>query len=274
MALEIVNFTPRFGRTGTIVSIQLSGMTKDFKKDNTKVYLGEDPVRRVNSVDPEEGMIKVMIDPSLRTGKFMVTGGADDDSTTAADEFKVGEDEKLKIDSFNPTSGGPKTVVTITLKGLGDGYSTANTTVYIGEEVLHDKTIDAHSGTIDVTIDDMARTGNFTVEGGNSRERATSADVFTVTGSDQTTPTISSIAGQDGSINPTFAPGDVALVKGRNLDAVTAVWMGGQKCGVLGAPTPIRVTFRVPMMPGGEYFVSITFGNQRLQYNRKVKIST
>ncbi len=274
MSLTIVSFTPQFGKYGTLVSIKIVGMTDDFNKNNIQVYLGGDRVHRVISVDPSAGEIEIMTDVSLRTGKFAVHGGKNGESATAAEDFRVGADEKLSIDGFNPTSGGAGTAVTISLRGLADGYASHNTRVYLGNEALHHVTINAGAGTIVVTIDDMARSGNFRVEGGNQQDSATSGGEFTVTGGDEAAPVITSITNQSsGMYSAAFSPNDTAVVNGRNLDAVTAVSVGGMKCPMFGGATNTRLTFRVPMAPGGQLYVSVTYGhNETRRYGRPITI--
>jgi hypothetical protein len=185
----------------------------------------------------------------------------------------------IAITMFQPMSGGPETEVTITLTGMTQDFTIDNTKVYIGEERLHDvRSVtpggDASSGTIRVVIDEMARTGKFSVQGGESLDSTTAADDFRVTGSTETTPTITSITDQSG-MSREFKRGQTLTATGRNLNTVTEVRIGPTGVTVSSSQETM-LRFRVPpAVSDGQYFVSIVYGsgNMRSQYNRRITIA-
>jgi CubicO group peptidase (beta-lactamase class C family) len=183
----------------------------------------------------------------------------------------------IEIVTFAPRSGKSQTQVTITLTGMTDDYNTDNTKVYIGEERLYDvSSVDPQGGTIRVLIDDMARTGKFSVQGGDDLDYTTATEDFTVTGSDEATPTITIITAQGGGWGTgEFKQGQRLTATGRNLAKVNKVWIGNSICMVSGEPTATSLNFTVPpAMKEGQYFVKIGWGlrGQTARFNRQITI--
>jgi hypothetical protein len=93
--------------------------------------------------------------------------------------------KKLDITSFTPTNGGPGTVVTLSLTGMPPNTNPMFTAVYLsGSPSVNVGDVQVNpdgSGSITVTIEENAQSGNFTVLVASTPQAAAqSSDIFTV----------------------------------------------------------------------------------------------
>jgi hypothetical protein len=162
----------------------------------------------------------------------------------------------LQITSFDPTSGPPETSVTLTVSGLDATFTVENTRVYLGEQSLHDvEQIDPAGGTIRVTIDEMCRTGRFSVQGGDDKEYVTGDQDFTVTGEHEGKPVVRGVLLPNPAVGGAY-PNDTVKLMGEDLQRVWSVTLG-QTRATIGARTDTQISFKVPQMEEGKYFITI-----------------
>jgi hypothetical protein len=198
------------------------------------------------------------------------------DTVSAIEALEQEESMAIKIESFDPEFGAFGTQVAIKLIGMTKDFNIDNTQVFIGEDRLHDViAVEPDSGTIKVTIDDTARTGKFSVQGGPDRDFTTSDNDFAVRSEDKNPPTITQIAGRKGWNGGNFTVGESLLVTGRNFDTVNKLWIGMRVCQFQQMSTT-KLRFTVPTIDLASYYVAIGYGMgrfaQRFRYPRQIKI--
>ncbi len=162
----------------------------------------------------------------------------------------------LQITSVDPTSGGPETSVTLTLTGLDGSFTAENTRVYLGEQSLHDvEQIDTAAGTIRVTVDEMCRTGKFSVQGGEDKEYVTGDQEFTVSGEHDGKPIVRGVVIPNPARGGVY-PNETVKLLGENLQRVWVVTLGAARATV-GARTETQLSFKVPQLEPGNYYISV-----------------
>lgn len=152
----------------------------------------------------------------------------------------------MEITGFTPTSGGPGTVVTLSLTGMPPSTNPMFTTVYLGESpsvsVGNVQVNSDGSGTITVTIEDNSQSGTFTVLIASTPQAAAeSSGIFTV----PVPPGRPAIT----SMSPTKAVAGQTIVSlnGHDFDDIQFVLVGNVNVSNFQLIGNTKVQFRVPM---------------------------
>jgi hypothetical protein len=161
----------------------------------------------------------------------------------------------MNITGFNPTSGGDQTPVTIQLTGMPADSAVENTTVMLsGSASVSVNAVDPTAGTVDVTIESNAQSGEFvvlvnSVAGYADAQSAQTFDVQGAAGEPRITGLIPT---------PTTANSQVTL-NGQNLTGARFVRVGSATVMSLSVSAN-AIRFRLPAtVQPGTYRVTVNY---------------